>query len=217
MVSISELVQTLVWDVLAESFSSVYVEAGLERVSSSLLGLVRVVFGLQDADLHCFKAMTHYWTGLAPNKSGRTLGTVHKEWMMSAMASPLLFYSFVYATSYHYDFVHDNHGTSSPTALLRLSYKTQVIKLVNNMLDNLSSGIPDELIASILVLAFQGPRVDSSESSRFQSPLATAQWINHHGSQMFEPEHAVALIQLVRLKGGLKEIRMPGIAETVAV
>ena len=191
-------------------------EAVLER------GFVFLTFsglslGCSMLTLTVLKAMIHYWTGLAPDKSGNTLGPVHKAWMVSTRASPLLFYAFVYATSYHYDFVHDNQGTSSPTALLRLSYKTQVIKLVNEMLSDFSRGISDELIASILVLAFQGPRVKSSESSRFQSPMAAAQWINHHGSQIFEPEHAIALIQLVRLKGGLKEIRMQGIAETVAV
>jgi hypothetical protein len=101
-------------------------------------------------------------------------------------------------------------------ALMRLSYKAQTIKLVNEMLNNLDKEVPDELLAAVLVLASQGPRVGASEKSRFKSPLATAQCLDHQGNMAFEPEHAKGMVALVRLKGGLHTIKMPGLAEVIA-
>jgi hypothetical protein len=136
--------------------------------------------------------------------------------MIAARTSPVCFYAFLYAISNHYDFVHPTHETSTSTSLMRLSYKTQTIKLVNDMLGNLDKEVPDELLASVLVLASQGPRVGAWEKSPFQSPLATAQCLDHQGNMAFEPEHAKGMVALVRLKGGLKNIKMLGIAEVIA-
>jgi hypothetical protein len=141
---------------------------------------------------------------------------IHKDWMMAARTSPVCFYGFLYAISNHYDYVNPTHEASSSTALMRLSYKTQTIKLVNAMLGNLDKEVPDELLAAVLVLASQGPRVGAWERSPFPSPLAKAQCLDHQGNMAFEPEHAKGLVALVRLKGGLKNIKMLGIAEIIS-
>lgn len=99
---------------------------------------------------------------------------------------------------------------------MRLSYKTQTIKLVNEMLSNLDKEVPDELLAAVLVLASQGPRVYAGEVSRFKSPLATAQCLDHQGNLAFEPEHARGMVALVGLKGGLHNIQMRGLADIIA-
>jgi hypothetical protein len=135
--------------------------------------------------------------------------------MIATRTSPLAFYSFVFAISNHYDYVH-REATSS-TALMRLSYKTESIKLVNQMLSNLDKEVPDELLAAVLVLASQGPRINAGKVSRFQSPLATAQCLDHQGNLSFEPEHVRGMITLVQLKGGLHNIKMRGIADIIAL
>lgn len=100
---------------------------------------------------------------------------------------------------------------------MRLSYKTQTIKLVNEMLNNSDKGIPDELIAAVLVLATQDSRFESSEVSRFKSPLATAQCLDLQGRLSSEPEHTRGLVTLVRLKGGLQNIKMKRLSDVIAL
>jgi len=100
---------------------------------------------------------------------------------------------------------------------MRLSYKTETIKLVNQMLSNLDKDVPDELLAAVLVLASQGPRINAGKVSRFQSPLATAQCLDHQGNLSFEPEHVRGMITLVQLKGGLHNIKMRGLADIIAL
>ena len=136
--------------------------------------------------------------------------------MIAARTSPVVFYAFLHAISNHYDFVRGTQDASNSTALMRLSYKTQTIKLVNEMLSNLDKEVPDELLAAVLVLASQGPCVGAGEVSRFKSPLASAQCLDHQGNLAFEPEHARGMVALVHLKGGLHNIKMRGIAEIIA-
>jgi hypothetical protein len=135
--------------------------------------------------------------------------------MIATRTSPVAFYSFVFAISNHYDYVH-REATSS-TTLMRLSYKTETIKLVNQMLSNLDKEVPDELLAAVLVLASQGPRINAGKVSRFQSPLATAQCLDHQGNLSFEPEHAKGMVTLVQLKGGLHNIKMRGLADIIVL
>ena len=137
--------------------------------------------------------------------------------MIATRTSPVAFYSFVFAISNHYDYVHRIREATSSTTLIRLSYKTETIKLVNQILSNLDKGVPDELLAAVLVLASQGPRVNAWKISRFQSPLATAQCLDHQGNLSFEPEHARGMIALVQLKGGLHNIKMRGLADIIVL
>jgi hypothetical protein len=137
--------------------------------------------------------------------------------MIAARTSPVTFYSFLHAISNHYDYVHRIHEAGSSTALMRLSYKTETIKLVNQMLSNLDKEVPDELLAAVLVLASQGPRADVGEVSRFHSPLSTVQCLDHQGNLAFEPEHARGMVALVQLKGGLHNIKMRGLADVIVL
>jgi hypothetical protein len=137
--------------------------------------------------------------------------------MIATRTSPVAFYSFVFAISNHYDYVHRIREATSSTTLIRLSYKIETIKLVNQMLRNLDKEVPDELLAAVLVLASQGPRINAGKVSRFQSPLATAQCLDHQGNLAFEPEHARGMITLVQLKGGLHNIKMPGLADIIVL
>src|SRR4051812_38242607 len=119
------------------------------------------------------QGLNHYWVDLSALDTKGVLHPVHKDWMIAARTSPVAFYSFLFAISNHYDHVHRLREAASATALMRLSYKPETIKLINKMLNNLGKEVPDELLAAVLVLASQGPRVDAGEVSRFHSPLAT--------------------------------------------
>jgi hypothetical protein len=100
-------------------------------------------------------------------------------------------------------------------ALMRLSYKTKTIALVQEMLKNLDKKVPDELLAAVLILSFQGPPGHAGEQSRFQSPLAPVHCLDLLGSLAFQPEHAKGLVALVQLKGGLHNIQMRGLADVI--
>ena len=51
----------------------------------------------------------------------------------------------------------------------------------------------------------------------FSSPLKTIQWLNVYGNIEYVPEHMKAVLDLVTLRGGIENIEMRGLAETIVV
>lgn len=49
----------------------------------------------------------------------------------------------------------------------------------------------------------------------FNSPLKTTQWLNVYGNIEYVPEHMKAVMDLVNLRGGIEEIKLRGLAETI--
>jgi len=69
--------------------------------------------------------------------------------------------------------------------------------------------VPDELIGSILALSTSdliNVKMTSHPASRFVSPLAAAQCVDMWSAIPFIESHRLAVIQLVKLKGGLNAL-----------
>lgn len=126
------------------------------------------------------------------------------------------FYAFVFAAGLHHSYAHQINDTTSSAALLRLSYQTQAIRLINEQLQHLRGPPSDALLVSILILGAHGANLDAvCDQPHPQSPLATAQLLDFYGSMKFEAQHMHALRVLVKLKGGLEAIRMDALADTI--
>jgi hypothetical protein len=52
--------------------------------------------------------------------------------------------------------------------------------------------------------------------SPFQPPLRSLQWRDIYGSQPSNPVHMAGLAELVKLRGGLENIRLPGLASALS-
>jgi hypothetical protein len=76
----------------------------------------------------------------------------------------------------------------------------------------------DEIILAILILASH-ETVDMSQSrnSPFDSPLRKAQWLNVYGNFQNVPEHMAAVVELLKLRGGVENLELYGLAEILVV
>jgi hypothetical protein len=134
----------------------------------------------------------------------------------------MAFYALIFGASDHRAYLRGPHSTADSAALLRLSYKTQTIKLVNELvnkrLHKCGRDSIDALLISISVLAVYGGERDAGmEHIHPQSPLAKAQNLEFYGKKKFVPAHMQALYLLVRQTGGLESIKMYGLAHTLAL
>jgi hypothetical protein len=104
-----------------------------------------------------------------------------------------------------------------PNSPVALSHKLAVIQKLNIVLSNLKEAQrDDEVILAILILASHEARFDSESKTRpFDSPLKSAQWPNVYGNIEYVPQHMKAVIELIALRGGIENLKLHGLAETI--
>jgi hypothetical protein len=134
----------------------------------------------------------------------------------------MAFYALIFGASHHRVLLREPHSTADSAALLRLSYKTQAIKLINELINKhlrkCGRDSIDALLISICVLAvFGSERGAAMEHAHPQSPLAKVQNLDFYGKTRFVPMHMQALYLLVRQTGGLESIEMYGLADALAL
>jgi hypothetical protein len=89
------------------------------------------------------------------------------------------------------------------------------IRMVNKAIQDPSRALSDVIILCVGSLANNSANQsvwDKNIRSPFQSPLRCLQWLNIFGGQLANPIHLTALTQLIRLRGGLENIELPGLA-----
>lgn len=138
--------------------------------------------------------------------------------------APLAFYAYMVGTAENYELLSGASSRTKGFSQLCLSYRIEMIKLVNEELQSISGPPSDNLLGAIVVLAgnyvlFAGQvkmaSLESAHASRFRSPLRTAQFIHIYSSRPFRSPHSEALVRLVGMKGGCSKIQLPGVASTV--
>lgn len=89
-------------------------------------------------------------------------------------------------------------------------------KLSKGITLNTAKAPSDEVILTILVLSsHELMSVTEEKRKPFNSPLKTTQWLNVYGNIEYVPEHMKAVMDLVNLRGGIEEIKLRGLAETI--
>lgn len=127
---------------------------------------------------------------------------------------PLLFHALVFAGSIHLDFMRSS--SINPNSPVALSHKLAVIQKLNNVLSNPKEVQRDEVILAILILASHEARSDSENRMQpFDSPLKSAQWLNVYGNIEYVPQHMKAVMKLIALRGGIENLELHGLAETI--
>lgn len=172
------------------------------------------------ADQGDLLAINLTWPGVSPFGRSTDSNPVRNAWLGCAMDAPLAFYSFVFAAGLHHAYLRGWKGIPSSAFTLLLSYKTQAIKLINEALQRVDDEIPDHLLVSILILAAHGPRsrsLDDAEPVHPPSPLANAQHLQFYAALDFDRVHMDALRVLISRRGGLSEIKLYSLAETIAL
>ena len=164
--------------------------------------------------------------------SGGSAHPVKRAWLQCALEHPVTFYSLAYASSQHLDWLHDGRETFARSELLRLSYKTEAIRLINQHLRELNGGaIPDYLLISILSMGAHGkgskkppPTPPPSPNTTTVSvpslnttlnPLCKAQMLHFYGSISHEQAHMSALRTLIAHNDGVEGMTMPALRGAV--
>jgi hypothetical protein len=94
------------------------------------------------------------------------------------------------------------------------------IRRINLAIRDPSEAFTDALVLCVLCMANnknEPPLGPDDMESPFQSPLRSLQWLDVYGRLKPHPVHQNGLVQLVQLKGGLKKIKLPGLAGVIAL
>jgi hypothetical protein len=103
-----------------------------------------------------------------------------------------------------------------------LSY-VKAVKLVNQRLQDSTHVVTDDLILNVLILSEVADDTGClterqwNKKSPFQPPLQSLQWLDVYGCKIANLAHIQGLMKLVNLKGGLENIKLPGLAPILSL
>ncbi|KIW82118.1 hypothetical protein Z517_05145 [Fonsecaea pedrosoi CBS 271.37] len=171
-------------------------------------------------------AVRLFWPGLTPSKAPNVVNPVNDAYMESIRSSPLAFYAYMVASAENYELLSGPNMKTKAFTKLCLAYRVEMIKLVNQEIEEMTGPPSDELLGAIIVLAgnsagfinqARGSFLKVAKPSRFHSPLRTAQFLHVYSTNPFPSAHSEALVRLVIMKGGCSQIQSVGVASVVAL
>lgn len=97
--------------------------------------------------------------------------------------------------------------------------EADVITRINAVLPNTEEAVCDAIILSVLCLASNKHDflMHRTPDSVFKPPLRSLQWLDVYGRLSSNPIHQAGLLQLIKLKGGLEKIKLPGLAAVISL
>lgn len=104
--------------------------------------------------------------------------------------------------------------------LLRMCERDS-IRLINEAVRDPAKMDRDALLLSIICMAHHRAPDNSITSqlqnTPFEPPLQRLQWLDAYGCLKPNEMHIRGLVELIRMRGGLKNIRLPGLAATISL
>ncbi|KAJ9607353.1 hypothetical protein H2200_008426 [Cladophialophora chaetospira] len=157
-----------------------------------------------------------FWPEVAPNRHSKTGNSSARAFLMQMKTSSLSYFSYLIAILTNYEWMHGENPRSKRHERLRLRSELALFRYIREALETLDGPPSDELIGAVLVLGSNPPggvpSRKSSPPSRFHSPMADAQILDQYGAFIFPATHWKALLQLVRLRGGINKIENKDVA-----
>jgi hypothetical protein len=142
------------------------------------------------------------------------------SWYHLSLCDTTLFTAFLFGAISHWR-IHW-HTKGKPGEIFRpqdqemlVISESESIKEVNKAIQDPSRALSDAVILSVICLANnRGDELlwDEDLPLPFQPPLQGLQWLDIYGSLLSNPIHLAALAQLIKLRGGLERIKLPGLA-----
>ncbi|KAF3481635.1 uncharacterized protein GIQ15_04394 [Arthroderma uncinatum] len=165
------------------------------------------------------------WPGLVLGAEGQRWDreAAAGVWLPRAMANPALFTAFLYGAAGHMqtrrrlDSVQVVPQTREEK-LEQIVCETETIKQLNKMMKDPSQAFSDEVVLAVLCMAFN--RIDYSgwtvSDPSPKAPLRNLQWLDVYGGLSLNDHHVKGLMAIIETRGGLKALKMPGLAETLS-
>jgi hypothetical protein len=91
--------------------------------------------------------------------------------------------------------------------------------MLPDVLANEINALSDEVILAISLLAsheIEAKNITENKINPFNSPLQHVQWLDFYGIVESVPEHKNAALEIVKLRGGPENLKLPGLAECFA-
>ncbi|KAJ5109458.1 Protein of unknown function DUF3468 [Penicillium angulare] len=179
-------------------------------------------------------ARQHYclnvlWPGLVPRSSSKPAPSARlpkppELWYSLSRSDPALHMAFMYGSLCHQRVLYMNRW--GPTvefgpredAFLQVC-EMESIKHINAAVRDPSRMVSDAVLLSVICMAHhQAPDKmhTQSQSTPFDPPFQWLQWLNVYGCLKPNEIHIQGLVALIKIRGGLRNIKYPGLATTLS-
>ncbi|RDW90156.1 uncharacterized protein DSM5745_01931 [Aspergillus mulundensis] len=144
-------------------------------------------------------------------------------WLPASMHSPMLFSALLFSSLTHKRMrslvrrEQGLYGSAVDDSFLHFCQQEARLR-VNAALRQHDSAVADATILSVAMMietADVPEGRDWTAESPLTPPLQGLQWLNIHGARLPNMEHQAGLCKLVKLKGGLQNIKIPGAASAI--
>ncbi|THC90615.1 hypothetical protein EYZ11_009930 [Aspergillus tanneri] len=168
--------------------------------------------------------LTILWPGLTPDSEDGSV-MASSSWFPLSLSEPTLFTAFLFGSLSHQRvqwlnrWIPEGSFRARDQQLLELC-QFETIKMINREVRNPNRAVCDAVILSVVCLAHS--IADDSDEQRlrktpFNAPLRRLQWLDVYGSLPPNLIHVQGLVQMVRLRGGLENIKLPGLAPILSL
>ncbi|KAJ5180894.1 Protein of unknown function DUF3468 [Penicillium capsulatum] len=167
---------------------------------------------------YCLKVL---WPGLIPTRDQRK--ETGQLWSPLARSDPALFTSFMFASLCHRRMQWLNGSITKDSFDRELDQALELcemesISLINEAVHDPSRAISDAVLLSVICMAHHRATGNSGGGplrTPFNPPLRRLQWVDVYGCLRPNMVHVQGLLQLINLRGGLKNITTLGLRPTI--
>lgn len=169
--------------------------------------------------------LTVLWPGLVPTGPGLTIKKAGELWFPLSLSDPALFTAFMFASLCHQRVQWLNRWVPNTAfgpkqeRILQLC-EMESIKLINQAVRDPSRAVSDAVLLSVICMAHhqaQEGHAAQHKKTPFNPPLQRLQWVDVYGCLPPNMVHIRGLLQLVKLRGGLKNIKLTGLPPTLSL
>lgn len=141
-----------------------------------------------------------------------------------SLSDPTLFTAFLFGALSHMRVQALNgwipqHMFASKQQRMLEVVEDRTIKMVSREIENPARATCDSIIFSVVCMAHsqRDERLTEVQSIPFTSPMQRLQWLDVYGSLPPNLVHVGGLIQMVKLRGGIDKIKLPGLASIISL
>ncbi|EHA25923.1 hypothetical protein ASPNIDRAFT_212853 [Aspergillus niger ATCC 1015] len=164
------------------------------------------------------------WPGLTPVSPGQETRPASTSWLPLALQDRTLFTAFVFGSLSHKRLRWLNGWISRESFLpeeqrILQWCELETIQNVTREVSNPSRAVCDSVILAVICMAHNVAEDHGRGIHRtlpFDAPLPRLQWLDVYGALPPNLVHIKGLVQMVRLRGGIENLTLPGLAATLS-
>ncbi|PYH91102.1 hypothetical protein BO71DRAFT_433222 [Aspergillus ellipticus CBS 707.79] len=176
---------------------------------------------VSDTEEYCLRVL---WPGLTPVSPGQESSPSSCNWLPLALEDRTLFTAFVFGSLSHKrlrwvnGWIGRDQFKPEEQRILQIC-ELETIQNVTREVSDPSRAVCDAVILSVICMAHNvaedhGRAVH--QTTPFDAPLQRLQWLDIYGGLPPNLVHIKGLVQMVRLRGGLQNLSLPGLAATLS-